>query len=72
MLARDRELPSFEEWLLGVNSIVLKRFGMSIYEIEDDVPREALRSAFDGGVNPADFVERYVSAFFLTEEDFVD
>jgi hypothetical protein len=54
-----------------VNKIVLKRFGMSIYEIDDDIPREQLKRAFDCGVTPVDFVEVEVAGFFLSEEDFV-
>ena len=68
-MARKRR-PSYERWLKEVNEAVLSRHGMSIFELDDDIPREQLRGKFESGISPRDFVDVEVSMIFMDEEDY--
>jgi hypothetical protein len=42
---------------------------MSIYELEDDIPRTVMRLAYDKGTTPERFVESEVDKIFRLDEE---
>jgi hypothetical protein len=60
--------PTYEEWLKELNSLTLATYYMSIYELEDDIPREQLRKAYESGESSRIFVEKRVTPIFYPEE----
>jgi hypothetical protein len=59
----------FKEWLSEVNTITLARHHMSIYELEDDIPRTVMKLAYDKGTTPERFVESEVDKIFRLEDE---
>lgn len=59
----------FKEWLGEVNTITLARHHMSIYELEDDIPRAVMKLAYDKGTTPERFVESEVDKIFRLEDE---
>lgn len=60
---------SFEEWLRMVNAMTLAKHQMSIYELEDDIPREMLQRAFDDGVSAQSFHDARVRPLFYPDDE---
>ena len=54
----------FEEWLQQLNALTLAAHGMSIYELEDEIPRETWREAYESGVSSQAFAEQMVKPIF--------
>ena len=59
---------SFKIWLEVVNMTTLRKHRMSIYELEDDIPREILQEACQAGYTPERFVAVHVTPIFWPEK----
>lgn len=59
--------PTYEEWLKELNSLTLATYYMSIYELEDDIPREELRQAYDMGISSQFFIQKRITPIFYPE-----
>ena len=58
---------AYEEWLQQLNALTLAAHCMSIYELEDDIPRETLREAYEQGISTQVFAENMVRPIFYPE-----
>lgn len=59
--------PSYDEWLRSVNVMTRTRYFMTIYELEDEIPREVLRKAYETSISAETFVCTYVTPVFYPE-----
>lgn len=55
---------SFEEWLEEVDVRVGERFDTSLKDLEEDIPIDILRDAYEDGLTPGAFVRETVEPLF--------
>ncbi len=59
--------PTYEEWLHEENVMTRTKHCMTIYELEDDIPRSVLQREYRAKISAESFVCTYVTPLFYPE-----
>ena len=64
----QKRLEPYESWIALVNSLTRSTYHMTIYELEDDIPRERLKEAHRRGMTPQQVVDIEVRPVFYLDD----